>query len=304
MALEKPIKSIVRVWEDVATCQDLMVQCRQADVRVRLESGYTVRMILVLIFMIVAGIGLAQVVSDPSQVTLRWLRLGGLIAVTLSLVALVTARWYVRIEWSGPLLIAGGLVVATTTTQLLTVQVGKRTIQRVAAGVGCALAIIVARSLFLAQLGEHLEVGRPSSIGLLAGIALGAGLLGGFLMAMLLGHAYLTAGAEMTQTPFGRLVIMIACLLALRAVASVLFGIVPLLGEHVIEPLRPWTMMTMVARYLVGLIVPAVFVYMIYDCVQRRANQSATGILYVATVLVVIGEAAALSLVESTDLAF
>jgi hypothetical protein len=63
-------------------------------------------------------------------------------------------------------------------------------------------------------------------------------------------------------------------------------------------------MMTMAARFLVGLIVPAVFVYMIYDCVQRRANQSATGILYVATVLVVIGEAAALSLVESTDLAF
>ena len=45
---------------------------------------------------------------------------------------------------------------------------------------------------------------------------------------------------------------------------------------------------------------PAVFVYMIHDCVKRRANQSATGILYVATVLVVLGEGMAMALLGST----
>ena len=52
-----------------------------------------------------------------------------------------------------------------------------------------------------------------------------------------------------------------------------------------IQQVLPWG-----GSYAVGLIVPAVFTYMTYDCVRRRANQSATGILYVATVLVIVGE--------------
>jgi hypothetical protein len=58
------------------------------------------------------------------------------------------------------------------------------------------------------------------------------------------------------------------------------------------------------ARYLVGIVVPGVFTYMIHDCVKRRANQSATGILYVAGVLVIIGEGAALALQSATGLWF
>ena len=40
-------------------------------------------MVVVLLLMIVGGIGLTQAASDPRQVTLRWLRLGGIIAVCL-----------------------------------------------------------------------------------------------------------------------------------------------------------------------------------------------------------------------------
>ena len=40
-------------------------------------------MIAVTLLMIVGGIGLSQAVSDPHQVTLRWLRLGGIIALSL-----------------------------------------------------------------------------------------------------------------------------------------------------------------------------------------------------------------------------
>ena len=57
-------------------------------------------------------------------------------------------------------------------------------------------------------------------------------------------------------------------------------------------------------RFLVGLAVPAVFVYMAHDCIKRRATQSATGILYVAGVLVFIGEITALYLVKATGLPF
>ena len=44
-------------------------------------------MITVILLVIVGGISLSQAVSDPHQVTLRWLRLGGIIAVTLLAVA-------------------------------------------------------------------------------------------------------------------------------------------------------------------------------------------------------------------------
>jgi hypothetical protein len=57
-------------------------------------------------------------------------------------------------------------------------------------------------------------------------------------------------------------------------------------------------------RWLVGLLVPAVFVYMAHDCIRRRSTQSATGILYVAGVLILIGELVALYLTRETGLPF
>ena len=58
------------------------------------------------------------------------------------------------------------------------------------------------------------------------------------------------------------------------------------------------------AETLVGLGVPAAFVYMAHDCIRRRSTQSATGILYVAGVLVFLGEMVALYLVRETGLPF
>jgi len=60
----------------------------------------------------------------------------------------------------------------------------------------------------------------------------------------------------------------------------------------------------MLIRWLVGLVVPAVFIYMAHDCIRRRSTQAATGILYVAGVLVFIGEIVALHLVRATGLPF
>lgn len=65
-----------------------------------------------------------------------------------------------------------------------------------------------------------------------------------------------------------------------------------------------WDVVMMTGRFLMGIVVPAVFTWMTLDCVNRRANQSATGILYVACVLVVLGEGMALALWRSTGLMF
>lgn len=46
-------------------------------------------------------------------------------------------------------------------------------------------------------------------------------------------------------------------------------------------------------RVVFGIVGPVVLAYLVWECVRIRSNQSATGILYVATAIVLIGEIAA-----------
>lgn len=262
-------------------------------------------MIAAMLLMLVAGIGLAQAVSDPHAVTLRWLRLGGIIAVSLGGIALVVIiasllqdDRFVRARMVDAAILVV-IIVLPFIVQLLTVQTGERHVQRVAAGVGYVLFGGLAWAAISAIGGQE----RATDLRLLPVAYLSGGLLGGYLMTMLLGHAYLTAGAEMTQAPFRRLVATLGILLALRCVFSLLFGLVPWLGEPR-DGASVWPIVMMAARYVVGILAAGVFTWMTWDCVKRRANQSATGILYVTTVLVIIGEWSALSLFASTGLAF
>ena len=265
-------------------------------------------MIATMLLLLTAGIGLTQAISDPFAVTLRWLRLGGVIAVTLLVVAV--AAVVSTDGWTQTGAIAGIASPAVAfLVQLMAVQLGYRRQQRIAAALGFILATISATVSSAYMISRHIPesavmpVPVATWISLLITVAISGGLLGGFLMTMLLGHAYLTAGNEMTQAPFRRLVLMLAVLLVLRAVTSVALGLVPWIGSEKIGS-QLWMMMIIIARFAVGLLVTIIFTWMTYDCVKRRANQSATGILYVAGVLIIIGEWSALSLLDSTGLLF
>ncbi len=271
-------------------------------------------MLPVVLLMLVAGIGLSQAVSDPFSVTLRWLRLGGLIALGLlgviAAVTLITGGY--PADRGAITALAPAIPFAL---QLLLVQKAYRRCQRIAAAAGFVVAVAAAWMAVGAPANPSYSamsaLARPipaaTTLGAAATLAIGSGLLGGFLMTMLLGHAYLTAGGEMTQAPFRRLVLMLGALLGARLLLSGTLGLWPFLHR----PDTPthgfthvWDVAMITARYAVGLIVPAVFTYMAYDCVQRRSNQSATGILYVTLVLVIIGEGIALPLIRSTGLIF
>jgi hypothetical protein len=130
------------------------------------------------------------------------------------------------------------------------------------------------------------------------GVAMMCGIV---LMEMLLGHAYLTA-AKMMITPFIRLNFALASVLALR----LFFALCAILMEQRWPVELFWTREGLLVgtRWLVGLLVPCVFVYMTHDCIKRRATQSATGILYVTGVLIFIGEMIALYLTRETGLPF
>lgn len=257
-------------------------------------------MVRVFLLMMVGGIGLVQTASDPRQVTLRWLRLGGINALALLAVGLVTnlmtdeQRAWVGLE------VACGVPFAI---QLMATQKGMRRVQRIAAVPGYT-GCVAGACLLIGRIIPAAEELYPSGLTTLlaaTSVAASSGLLGGFLMTMLLGHAYLTAGNEMTQAPFLRLVVL---LLALWLVRMLLGGAgLWRLSQFDLaeEPFgHLWRMVMLTARWALGFIAPGVFLYMTLDCVRRRANQSATGILYVTTVLVILGEGIALALWGTT----
>ncbi|MGH7214573.1 MAG: hypothetical protein ACREIT_07410, partial [Tepidisphaeraceae bacterium] len=179
--------------------------------------------------------------------------------------------------------------------------------QRTLASISFVLAVLLASGILhelMVPLGTATRP-SPKSFAIIlqtlscAGAAAMTGLA---LMDMLLGHAYLTA-SRMTMKPFRRLNLALALATALRAVMAV--GVA--LALHRVRPVEMlWGVhgLYIGTRWFVGLLVPAAFVYMAHDCIRRRSTQSATGILYVAGVLIFIGEIVALSLVRDTGLPF
>jgi hypothetical protein len=132
-----------------------------------------------------------------------------------------------------------------------------------------------------------------------AGVAAMSGLV---LMDMLLGHAYLTA-SKMTMRPFSRLNRALAMVTGIRSICAIGLTLI-LLRQRPIELFWDRYGILVAMRWLVGLALPGVFIYMAHDCIKRRATQSATGILYVAGLAVFVGELAGLYLARETGLPF
>jgi hypothetical protein len=137
--------------------------------------------------------------------------------------------------------------------------------------------------------------------------ALMALVLGSVTLATALGHAYLTHTA-MTIHPLRRLGKIFASAMAARTLWAVLVG-----GGLAWQAIREgrlsmvslsneWLLLSV--RGLIGLLIPAIFAYMVMETVRLRATQSATGILYFALVLVFIGELTSLYLLRELGVPF
>jgi hypothetical protein len=191
--------------------------------------------------------------------------------------------------------------------QLAFVQLAHRREQRMLAAAAFVLAVLAGCNVLHEMMGAQGTAVRfpPKTLSMVlqtlacVGVAAMTGLA---LMDMLLGHAYLTA-SQMTMRPFARLNMALAGVLLGRALGATA-GVLALQQWRPLEMLWGVHGLMMITRWLVGLAVPAVFVYMAHDCIKRRSTQAATGILYVAGVLIFIGEIVALYLVRSTGLPF
>jgi hypothetical protein len=250
------------------------------------------------LILLAGGIMLAAAISNPNDVTLLWLRLAGIIALALS--ALSVFFFFRRDEGRSAIQLAWyGAALAMVLGQLAFVQVAWRRTQRVLAS-GAFLAAVGVGVLIIPRAFRASGVAVDLSVVLAAGGV--AAMTGIVLMDMLLGHAYLTA-SQMTMKPFARLNGALALAAGVRLVVATV-------GVYVVNRIHPVSMLWavqglfMLTRWLVGLGLPFVFIYMAHDCIRRRATQSATGILYVCGILVFIGEMIALPLVRDTGLPF
>ena len=234
------------------------------------------------------GIMCAAAISDPDEVTLNWLRLCGIIA--LALAGLSSFFLFRRPEPTGGFALGTtSAVILLILAQLAFVQVAWRTTQRVMAALAFVAAVRVGAS------GNWTWIGYTSAVGI-------AAMSGLALMDMLLGHAYLTA-SKMTMGPFRRLNLSLAATIVYRTIFAV--GVVLTLQSlHPVYMLWGYHGLFILTRWIVGLLIPAIFVYMAHDCIKRRSTQSATGILYVAGVLILIGEIIATYLMRVTGLPF
>ena len=244
------------------------------------------------LILLAAGIMLAVALSDPRQVTLQWLRLCGILALSmLALSVFFVLRRAVPVSHRTAVWCGYGAAAGATLGQLALVQTARRVGQRVAATV----AVVAGVGVGVLLLPNATAAGALAASGI-------AGMTGVCLMDMLLGHAYLTA-SRMGISPFLRLNRALAIVVAMRVLSSVVVAPV-MQARHPSYLFWGKYGLYVFTRWLVGLGLAGVFVYMAHDCIRRRSTQSATGILYVAGVVVFIGELLALYLVMETGLPF
>jgi hypothetical protein len=232
------------------------------------------------------GVMLAAAISDPKQVTLHWLRLAGIIALCLA-----SLSGFFRYRSGETPLFIPGLFIICVLCQLAFVQIKQMDFQRAFTLVAFALSVVMGCKWN--KPANYHQLFTTAGVGATTGLA---------LMDMLLGHAYLTA-SKMTIAPFRRLNFALAGAILFRIVCAV--GLVFFFNARdPVSGLWPVHGLFILTRWLVGLAIPAVFVYMAHDCIKRRSTQSATGILYVAGVLILIGEILGLYLARQTGLPF
>jgi hypothetical protein len=257
------------------------------------------------LILLAGGVLLAAAVPNPRHVSVHWLRLAGILSLAFAGLAVFFSLrrepsaeatvLYRRIQ-AGML----GATILSILAQLAFVQTLFLRTQRIAAGLAFVLAVMVGAGLIHELVPRGSSIPKPQAVALQTLACAGVGAMTGLaLMDMLLGHAYLTA-AKMTMAPFRRLNLALAAVLAMRVVTGT--AAILLQSRYATELFWPRFGLLVGTRWLVGLLVPAVFVYMAHDCIRRRSTQSATGILYVAGVLIFIGELVALYLTRETGL--
>ncbi len=254
-----------------------------------------------------AGCFLAVAASRIRLTDWRYVRLMCIVSTAIALLAMLfqfteTRDIAASFEQPGFMLLAGGLLSGFIWLFINAAQAERiRSSQHVVAGIAGVICLVAAFLLAAPATSKpisdgavHVAAGAttatsPSPILLGGSVLLGAGLLGVATTAMLLGHRYLT-DTGMSIAPLMWITRIYLGLIALRWVWVVAAGWPLWTGGRWPAATAIYFWLALSVRVGVGLIVAGVFAYMIWDCVRRRATQSATALYYLSMLFIFSGE--------------
>lgn len=230
----------------------------------------------------------------PRQIRLNFFTLNSLICALAAALALVLAKFVMRGAWSDVRFL--GLTVIGATIAFGCFRLEKPAVGRLFLILSGLLGLVFGL-MPLAERMMALRGIRTTAPGLFdAGAVAGALLLGATNVGMILGHWYLLMRRlsfdyleRFTQILLGavalRFITVVATLSFLRTYD-------PKLADTFIPVLWSWrgNLFFFLIRFVCGLAVPAVLGVLVLRCVKERANQAATGMLYVIEISVLFGE--------------
>lgn len=155
----------------------------------------------------------------------------------------------------------------------------------IATGLG-AIAILASAVYYLPEASGIARMVSLSLYFLISSLLLGAGVL-----AMLLGHSYLTRPG-LSIVPLKHLVKIFMILVFVEAAVALFSMLLLSPTERFVNALllRNFEGLYLWIRLLIGMVGPLILAPMIVFTVRDRATMSATGLLYVAMMMVIIGE--------------
>lgn len=253
-------------------------------------------MFATLLYLIGAGLGFMVAVSPLSAIPRHVTRTHARVALGVIVLA-GASPWLVRSASTDlPLGLQAASLAAILSMLALSIAAERNLGGAGAVRVSAALSAAAAWVASMAAAGAGAPT-QPPLPGLLLSTALAALVLGAITYSWLLGHAYLTA-TRMTIQPLKSasywvfLAMIARC--ATAAVSLLVLSQVSRVFAHLMWEVTGAALLGL--RLGVGLMGGLVLGWMALDCVRHRNTQSATGVLYFASVLVYMGELSAIYL--------
>ena len=238
------------------------------------------------------GIAGALLVLCPEDLEPKFFRVNGIIATVLVVVAFFLLRATGEYSISNGV---SGLSVLLLLYSSLVIRL-PRGLER--AGLGCA--IVWGGSILWELLSMSMEKGMFLRVADFIAVLSGGWLLGLALVAMNVGHWYLSA-VKLSIRPLRNTTLFLGGVLIFRTlwlaiglpVLSRMFPAVSADLELFFRMEEITNLSIGMIRVLFGLIGPLILTYMTWETVKLHATQSATGILYALLAMVLVGEASA-----------
>lgn len=257
-----------------------------------------------------AGSALAVAYSPIREVSWKYLRLMAVVCLAISMLGLALilreGLWpHNHDTRHGIILLVAGAVPIIGWIFMNAMQADAvRGSQRALAIIGGALWL--AAAVFLAGSPDRLVQAtepRTATNPILAAcsIVLGAGLLGSATAAMLLGHRYLT-DTGMSIAPLRRLAALYLAIVVARGIWVCAAGVPIWSSSFTPNGSYVWFWLMICVRMGIGIVGTGIFAWMVWDCVKRRATQSATAIFYLSMIFIFLGELSGQYLLRSESL--